>query len=264
MDHRASLVANGEPSEAVEPGERPLDDPPRPPEAAAVAGVASGQDRHNATCPELTPVALRVVAPVALETIRSSSWAAAAAAQGRDGVDERQKLRDVVAVRRGENGDEGNAARLGQNVMFRPFLAAIGWVRSSFFPPRNARRDALSTRARVRSSSPRRCSSVSNTVWSRFQTPAFCQWTRRRQQVVPEPHPISRGSMLQGMPLRSTNRIPVTTARSGMRGRPARCPRPRRGRGRSGSMCAQSASSSKRDGDMRDRTKSAARVQERS
>lgn len=52
-----------------------------------------------------------------------------------------------------------------------------------------------------------------------------------REQVVSEPQPISRGSMLQGMPLRSTNRIPVTTARSGMRGRPARCPRPRRGRG---------------------------------
>ena len=262
MHHRAALVTDIEAAEAMQPGERPFDDPACGPEATAVRGLAAGQDRENAAGAELVTMPFRVVPAVALHTIRSAPGASARPAERRDGVDERQQLGDVVAVRRGEDGDQGNPARLGQKVMLRPFLAAIGWVRSSFFPPRSARRDALSTRARVRSSSPRRCSSVSSTAWSRFQTPAFCQRTKRRQQVVPEPQPISRGSMFQGMPLRSTNRIPVTTARSGMRGRPARCPRPRRGRGRSGSMCAHSASSSKRGGDMRDRTNSAAQVQE--
>ena len=35
---------------------------------------------------------------------------------------------------------------------------------------------------------------------------------------------ISSGSSCHGIPVRSTNRMPVTTARSGMRGRPARRP----------------------------------------
>lgn len=65
----------------------------------------------------------------------------------REGIDERQQLGNVVAIRRGEDGDQGNAARLGQNVMFQPSLAAKGLVRFSLFPQRSARRDALSTRA---------------------------------------------------------------------------------------------------------------------
>jgi hypothetical protein len=55
---------------------------------------------------------------------------------------------------------------------------------------------------------------------SRSQIPALCQSRRRRQQVMPLPQPISRGSCSHGMPVESTNRVPVSTARLGMRGRP--------------------------------------------
>jgi len=37
---------------------------------------------------------------------------------------------------------------------------------------------------------------------------------------MPLPHPISRGSISHGMPLLRTKTIPVSTARSGTRGRP--------------------------------------------
>jgi hypothetical protein len=47
-----------------------------------------------------------------------------------------------------------------------------------------------------------------------------CQSRNRRQQVMPEPQPNCFGSIPQGMPLRSTNRIPVRQARSDTRGRP--------------------------------------------
>ncbi len=56
--------------------------------------------------------------------------------------------------------------------------------------------------------------------WSRSQTPAACQSRRRRQQVTPEPQPISWGSISQGMPDFSTKMMPVSAARSGTRGRP--------------------------------------------
>ena len=40
---------------------------------------------------------------------------------------------------------------------------------------------------------------------------------RRRQQVIPDPQPISFRSISQGMPLFSTNRMPLSTARSSIR-----------------------------------------------
>jgi hypothetical protein len=79
---------------------------------------------------------------------------------------------------------------------------------------------ALSTHARdqsIWSASPKRF----RRVWCNLrQTPALCQSRRRRQQVIPEPQPISWGSISQGIPVLSTNRMPARQARSGMRGRP--------------------------------------------
>ena len=54
----------------------------------------------------------------------------------------------------------------------------------------------------------------------RSRTPARCQSRRRRQHVIPDPHPSSCGSICQGMPLRRTKRRPVRQARSETRGRP--------------------------------------------
>src|SRR5215210_7424938 len=51
-------------------------------------------------------------------------------------------------------------------------------------------------------------------------TPASCHSLRRRQHVMPEPQPISWGSISQGMPVLRTNRIPVRAARASMRGLP--------------------------------------------
>jgi hypothetical protein len=41
---------------------------------------------------------------------------------------------DVVDVGGGHLRDEGDATRIGDEVVFGALLAAIGWVRSSFFP----------------------------------------------------------------------------------------------------------------------------------
>jgi hypothetical protein len=168
-------------------------------------------------------------------------------------------LGDIVHVGRGQVGDQRNPVALGDDVVFRAFLAAIGWVRSSFFPPRSARRDALSMTAQLRSSSPRRRSSASSASWNRRQMPARCQRTSRRQQVLPDPQPISVGSICHGIPLRRTKSMPVNAARSDTRGRPIR----RRRFGNRGAIRAQSSSSRRRlDWDMPDRTKPAVHVQE--
>jgi hypothetical protein len=228
----------------MQPGDRPFDDPPRPAQPAAVAAaVAVGNQRGNPALAQGGAMPLRVVPPIPLDHVGSSARWARAAADRRHGVDEGEQLRDVGSIGRRQRRDERNPVGVGKNMMLRPGLAAIGRVRSGFFPPRIARSEALSTIARARSSRPRRRNSASNTAWSRFHTPARCQRTRRRQHVTPDPQPISRGNIRQGIPLRSTKRIPVSTARSGIGARPAY--RRLRGRrwGRSGAIRFHNASS---------------------
>ena len=239
MNAGSPLVAHRQPSKSMQPDEGAFDHPAGPAESAA----ALRELRRDAAVLELVAMRLRVVPAVALNESRFADGATGAAAQRRHRIDEGQQLRHVVPIGRGQRRDERNPARVGENMMFRPGLAAIGRVRSSFFPPRSARSDELSTTVRARSRWPRRRNSLSNAVWSRFHTPARCHRTSRRQQVVPEPHPISRGSMFQGSPLRSTNRIPVRTARSGIGARPAYCRSRRRRFGSNGSIRAHNASS---------------------
>ena len=238
-----ALVAHGQPTEPMEPGQRALDDPPGAPEPATVVGAPLGELRPDATTVEHVTVGLGVVGAVPLDQRRLPHRPARPAPQRRHGVDQGEQFRDVIPIGGGQRRDERNPVRVGENMMLRPGLAAIGRVRSSFVPPRNARREALSITARARSRSPRWRNSANNTACNRFHTPARCQRTSRRQHVVPEPQPISRGNMFQGIPLRSTKRIPVSAARAGMGLRPAYCRLRGRRFGRSGSIRIHKASS---------------------
>jgi len=252
MNTGAPFIPHAEAAKLMEPGQCALDDPARPAEATAMRSPAFRQLRLDAAAVEGIAVRLRIIAAVALDEARLSPGAARPAADRRDRVHQRQELRDVVPVGGGQLRRKRNPLAVSENVMFRPRLTAIGRVRSSFFPPRNARMEELSAMARARSSWPRWRNSASRTACRRFHTPARCQRTRRRQHVLPDPHPISFGSICQGRPLRSTNRIPVKAARSGTRGRPIALNRRRGGVGKSGSMRRHNASSIKRWA-MRDR-----------
>jgi hypothetical protein len=241
-----TFVAHVEAAKTMEPSQRAFHDPPRAPEPTAMGRAALGELGVNPAAMQRVAMRLRIVAPVALNQPRLAHGPTPTAAEWRNRVDQWQELGDVVAVRGGQQGRQRDAVRLGENVVLRPRLTAIGWVRSSFFPPRSARTEPLSTRARVRSNWPRRRNSARSTACSRRQTPARCHRTSRRQQVLPEPQPISFGSICHGSPLRKTNRMPVKAARSGTRGRPMVFHRRRGGFGRSGAIRFHRASSIKR------------------
>jgi hypothetical protein len=243
MNARPPFVPQIESTKSMQPRQRTFHDPARATESAAMGRAALGELRANPAAMQGIAMRLRIVPTVALHEARLSQGPTRAAAQRWNAVHQRQQLRHVVPIRRREARDDRNPVGVGKNMMFRPGLTAIGRVRSSFFPPRSARSEALSTTARARSSRPRRRNSVSSARWSRFQTPARCHRTSRRQHVLPEPTPISFGSIFHGMPLRSTKRIPVSTARSGIGFRPA-CWRLRDRRlGNSGSICVHKSSS---------------------
>src|SRR6202521_2610755 len=156
MHIRASFVAHGKSAETMEPRNRALNDPPHDAEATAVGRAAAREDRHDPLREQPIAMRLRIVAAIALEDAGAAARPPAPAADRGERGDERIQLRDVIDVGGGYLRDEGDAARVGDEVMFRTRLAAIGWVRSSFFPPRTARTDALSMIVQRWSSRPRR------------------------------------------------------------------------------------------------------------
>ncbi len=147
-------------------------------------------------------------------------WASSLSLQAGDGVNQSEGLLRVVTIGSGQLNGERNPTTVANQMTFAAQLGPVCGIRSRLQPPKTARIELPSTTARDQSISPKRASQSSKEKWISCQMPASCQSRNRRQQVMPEPHPSSCGSISQGMPLRSTKRIPVTQARSGKRGLP--------------------------------------------
>jgi hypothetical protein len=128
----------------------------------------------------------------------------------------------VVDIGACEPHGERNAVPIGHQVPFGARLAAIRriWARGRAPFLAAMEEESMQTRLKSRRLAPRRQRISSRCNLS--QTPACCQSRSRRQQVTPEPQPNSGGRSSQAMPLRRTNRMPLSAARSGMRGRPPR------------------------------------------
>ncbi len=106
--------------------------------------------------------------------------------------------------------------------------------------------DALSTQVRLQSIRSASRSHRSSSRCRRSRTPTRCQSRNRRQQVTPEAHPVPSGSISHGMPVHSTDRMPIRAAPSGTSGLP-----PfgfATATGSSGSMSCQSSSKTGGDG----------------
>jgi hypothetical protein len=113
-----------------------------------------------------------------------------------------------------------DASSVRNNMALRARLSLIRRIRSGSLAPLLAGTLAESKEAlsqSISSPSPRQSSS---TRCNFSHTPASCQSRKRRQQVEPDPQPISLGSISHGMPLFKTKTIPVRAAPSSMRGLP--------------------------------------------
>lgn len=216
-----AFVANFESSKRVKPGNRTFHWPTCFAQPTPVRCADFCEHRRDASLTQALPMGFGTVAPVALHNLRLVQRTPPLASDVWNGIDQRVELGNVVTVRCTQDDRERDALRVDDEVMFAAELAPVRGIRAGFFPARTARIDELSTSARERSISPRRRSSASNASWMRCQTPACCHATSLRQQAVPEPHPISCGSRFHAMPERSTNTMPVSTARSGVGLRPA-------------------------------------------
>jgi hypothetical protein len=242
MDVISPLIANLQPAIAIEPGQCSLHHPAVAPEALAGIDPASCNARGDASLTQGLPTARVVIPFVRVQLVRSLPRSPTWTFDGLNGIYRRLQHPRAMDIGRRMGYGERDPVSVDHNMALRARFAAICRIRSGFDAPPGAGTLAESSDARdqsIWSASPSRSSST----WCILRhTPASCQSRKRRQQVMPLPQPISCGSISQGMPLRSTNRIPVSAARFATRGRP---PLGLGGSGGSnGSMIAHSSSGS--------------------
>jgi len=204
----------------MQPGMRAFNDPAMFAKAAAVFGTAPGNHWLDTAIAQCSSMSLGVVTAIGVDNARSLQWVATQSANRRNRVDQRQQLRDVVDVGASQDRGERRAVGVGDDMVLGTGSCAISGVWPSFWPAPTARIDEESTAAREKSIWSAARSFASSNTCNRSHTPAACQSRSRRQHVTPEPQPISAGKSRQRSPVLSTNKIPVSAARSDTGRRP--------------------------------------------
>lgn len=220
VDVGAARVAAGEVAVGVQPGDGALHDPTLASEPGTVAAFLLGDLGDDVAFAEFFAVALGVVGAVG---VQAPGPELAVVASRRDTINQLGELGDVVAVSAGQRDCQRGAVAVDDQVVLAARTGAIDGRGTGLLAPPLARTCELSTTARDQSIWPASCSSSNSTWCSRFHTPASLHSCRRRQQVIPDPQPISCGRSSHGIPVFNTNKIPVNAARSGTLGRPVTC-----------------------------------------
>jgi len=119
----------------VQVREGPLDDPALTTEPRSVCVAAAGDLRLDAALPQLAAVLVVVIAAVGDQPLGALARAARLAADRPDAVDERQQLRDVVALPAGQADGQRNPARIGQQVVLGAGAGTVNRRRPGQAPP---------------------------------------------------------------------------------------------------------------------------------
>ena len=130
MDVVAAVVADEQSLVVVQPGEGAFDDPARAAEPGAMIGLAAGDLRLDPAGAKLAPVLVVVVAAVGGEAVGPSTWPPDLAANGRDALDQRHQLCDVVAVAAGDRPSQRKAGRVYEQMMLRSVSGSINRARA--------------------------------------------------------------------------------------------------------------------------------------
>src|SRR5215211_3074438 len=221
MDIVSPLIANRQPTVLRKPRQRALHNPPMPSQFLRTLHTLSGYAPLDAPFSQkLARTFCRRRLCVGVHLIGALSRSASGTLNRLDRVQKLLENHRIVDIGGSADHTERDARPLDHNMALRARLCLICRVRSGSLSPLLAGTLAESREARSQSicfASPRRSK---RTRCSFSHTPASCHSRKRRQQVTPLPQPISWGSISQGMPLFSTNRMPLRAALSSMRGLP--------------------------------------------
>ena len=155
MEVGAAFVAGAQPFEGVQPSEGSLHDPAMAAEAGAVGDAAAGDPRRDPAPAQLASVDVVVVAAVGEQLPWTTSRPPAPPADRRHSIDQRDQLRDVVAVAAGQRHGQREAAGVADQVVLGTGPPAVDRRGADGIPPLSARRCEPSTAQRSRSSAPR-------------------------------------------------------------------------------------------------------------
>lgn len=243
MDVGATLEARAQTPECVQPSMSALYNPANLIQAAAVRLATPGDGGGDAGSMKRPAIFVVVVRAISVDAARLAQRAASASSDSRNRFDQRQKLGDVVTVCAGQDDRDRRAICIGGDMVLGTWSRAIGGVRACFWPAPSARTEEESMTTREKSMRSAAHSLARRISCNRSHTPALCQSRSRRQQLTPEPQPISAASSFHRMPLLNTNKMPVSAARSDTGMRPGYRNRLGLAGGRSGSISAHNSSS---------------------
>jgi hypothetical protein len=112
-------------AEEVQPGEGALDDPAQLADAGPVLGPTAGDDGLDAAAAQFAPVFVVVIAAIGNQLFGALARTPTLAAHGANAVNERQQLRDVVAVGAGQGDGERDAGAVDQQVVLAAGAATV-------------------------------------------------------------------------------------------------------------------------------------------
>jgi len=214
MNIAAAFIPLPEAFKLVKPGQASFHNPACFAQSTAVFGIAFCQQRDDAQFSQRFTQCLAMVGTVPLKGLRSLLGAAWFAADGGDGLDQRQGLGDIMPIGFREFMGQRDPVCIGNQMVLGTRFTPVCGVRAGFLPPKTARTEDESTIALEKSIWSALRNWARRIWWILSHTPTFCQSRNLRQQVIPLPQPISCGRYSQPMPVLSTKRIPVRAARS--------------------------------------------------
>ena len=157
------LIPQAKTTELVQPREGTFYDPAPTSQTAAVFRIAHCEQRRDVTCTKSTADFLCVVGPIFQYAIGATARPTTQALQRRNGIEQRQRLGRVVAIRAGQFDCQWNATPVTDQMALAAPFSSIGRIRPSLRPPKTARTEQLSTTAWDQSIWPSRESQFSNT-----------------------------------------------------------------------------------------------------
>lgn len=220
MDVGSTFIADPHTAIALQPGQGSLHYPAVFAQVHTRIDPTTPQSMEDAAIGQFLTMPVAIVAFVPMEFLRSVSQASIRTRQDRNGIHQLQQHGNVTHIGGCMPDYERYAFPFDHKMALRARFSAIRWIRAGFFAPPGAGTLPESMEALDQSIWSARDSRSRKVRWSASHTPSCCQSRNLRQQVMPLPQPISGGNISHGMPVLSTNRIPLRTARLSNRGRP--------------------------------------------
>lgn len=220
MNVDAALEAGAQLAKGRQPSMRTLNHPAMAPEPIIALDSSAGNTILNATAFKVSAAPSEVVALVRMQLLGPLARPAALAAHRWQCINQILEHHRVMAVGPGDAKDQRDALAVREDVALAAEFSPVRGVGPRVRAPRGLGTLAPSTLARLKSSLSALRSSASNARCRRCHTPAACQSRSRLQQVMPLPKPNSWGRCSQGVPVRSTNRMPFKASSSLSRGLP--------------------------------------------